>query len=890
MRSLMHLTLTRIVAIMIFTAPAWTVPYRTGMSLWETDDGSPHFFRALAYHLAQRVPWDLPRWTPDFFLGFGYPVFNYYSPLTYVLASALYWVGVPLDKAYAILGVGAIVVGATGTAFAVDRLLQVEVVHTSDFRRHAAAVLAAASFVLAPYPFLVNLFVRGDLPEACGLAVLPWFLVAVNRAYHASRAERVGAIGSASALGIVLVLVHALSAAMAAVCAAIWLTSSMAFSPRRARLGTATLAVAGAIVAGATAFSTIPMLLERDLVQVDVIKFPSSNMVQSLAAPFGVGGLLVKPERTPYGANLSAIDWNFAVRYPWGPPGWDGPVKVGAVQASVIAIALTVIGWARHRGEGFNGPVVAIAAIGAGCWFLNVNWSTPVWANVDAMRWLQFPSRLWGPFSLAVALLAGRALLAAPIAERWVLVVIAMVVVALASSSLARLPLPVVEPTVGPVVPAALVEAEYARNTWAGRVTSSGEFTPRSADFAVKVKEEEDRAGLVGRPSGNHVLDWTYPPGSWIGGSVLVYRGSAEITALRGSGTSLEVDVDALGGVATIAFHQLAFPGFRATVDGTQTPISIPPYRADEDALLGIQLVDVPKGTHTVALGFGATPLRLAADAISAMALLIVSSVAVVDARTRRRDATRLGLSSLRQSAVPTAWLGAAAAVAWLLGSEVWATIHPAPVVDRANRLVLDLVSAVRNGTAFLDSPTGSRLGQDAFLNLGWQQIGVSDVAGEFIDASAHAGRLRQWLYMHPPSRASVSFDAPVRDAYFQSGLALRPDAWTTDYGDGVTFVVEVGLRNALDAAPAVSCRIRLNPRALADERRWVEVRVPLDVVAGKRATVTLRTESVADVRNDWAGWGNPAIVIDHSIRRPANGPRPPASAARFPSTGCDLT
>ena len=886
----MHASLIRIALIVAATAPAWAVPLVVNLSLWETDDGSPHLFRALAYHLAQRAPWDLPRWTPDFFLGFGYPVFNYYSPLTYVIASSLAWIGIPLVDAYTILGIGMVVVGATGTGVAVDQLWSSEAHQHSVITRNAPVVLAGAVFVLAPYPFLVNLYVRGDLPEACGLAILPWFLVAVHRAYHEKNAERFRRISTASALGIMLVLVHALSAAMAAGCAAIWLASALAINPRNARRGTTTLFVAGAIVAGTTAFSTLPMLLERDYVQVDVIKFPSSNMVQSLAAPFGIGALLVKPERSPYGSDLSAIDWTFAFRYPWGPPGWDGPVKVGAVQAGVLVIALTAIAWAQRRGHPFDAAVVATAAIGAACWFLNVNWSTPIWEHVDAMRWLQFPSRLWGPFSLAVALLSGRALLAAPVQGRWLAAVVASAVTVMAASSLGQLPLPVVDTPVGAAVPAALVAAEYSRNTWAGRVTSSGEFTPRSADFAVKVKEAEDRAGLIGRPAGNHVLDWTYPPASWEGGSVLIYRGLAEITALRGSGTSLEVEVDASAGGATIAFHQLAFAGWRATVDGAPAPLSIPAYRADEDALLGIQLVDVPTGKHTVALGLGATPLRIAADAISVTVLGAVAVVAVLGLKAQRFGSGSMRAWRLQRSIVPTAWVGAASVAGWLLGSEVWATIHPAPVLNRANRLVVDVASAVRNGTAEVDSPTKSRLGADAFLDVGWQQIGTSDFAGESIDPSAHAGRFRHWLFMHPPSRARVSFDAPVRDAYFQSGLALRPDAWTTDYGDGVTFVVEVGQSDAPNAAPASSCRLRLNPRALADERRWVDVRVPLDVVAGKRATITLRTEPVADVRNDWAGWGNPAVVIDHSIRRPANGPRPPASAAPFPETGCELS
>src|SRR6185503_19802558 len=115
---------------------------------------------------------------------------------------------------------------------------------------------------------------------------------------------------------------------------------------------------------------------------------------------------------------------------------------------------------------------------------------------------------------------------------------------------------------------------------------------------------------------------------------------------------------------------------------------------------------------------------------------------------------------------------------------------------------------------AQLDSPAGNRLGPGAFLDLGWLQIGPPEPVASgpgSAAASAHGGRARRWLYMHPPSQVSVRFRVPDAATYFQAGMALRPDAWGTDYGDGVRFVVAVAPEGG---APVEAYAQRLNPRA----------------------------------------------------------------------------
>ena len=84
----------------------------------------------------------------------------------------------------------------------------------------------------------------------------------------------------------------------------------------------------------------------------------------------------------------------------------------------------------------------------------------------------------------------------------------------------------------------------------------------------------------------------------------------------------------------------------------------------------------------------------------------------------------------------------------------------------------------------------------------------------------------------------------------FTAGMALRPEAWYTDYGDGVRFAVDIATAGS---QPVEVYGQRLNPRANTEERRWVEVRLPLASYLGQTIEITLRTDPVDDVRNDWA-------------------------------------
>ena len=155
----------------------WANP---GFNLWETADGTFHLLRSYVFaDLLQPGVW-FPRWVPDLYLGYGYPVFNYVPPLPYYLAAAGHFLGLDRYGGLQAVGVLAVVAGVTG-AFSLARAL---------WQSNVTGFLAAVAYGLAPYPFLNNLYFRGNVPEALALGLLPWLLWASWRWWHAPRWSR----------------------------------------------------------------------------------------------------------------------------------------------------------------------------------------------------------------------------------------------------------------------------------------------------------------------------------------------------------------------------------------------------------------------------------------------------------------------------------------------------------------------------------------------------------------------------------------------------------------------------------------------------------------------------------------------------------------------------
>jgi hypothetical protein len=179
--------------------------------------------------------------------------------------------------------------------------------------------------------------------------------------------------------------------------------------------------------------------------------------------------------------------------------------------------------------------------------------------------------------------------------------------------------------------------------------------------------------------------------------------------------------------------------------------------------------------------------------------------------------------------------------------------------------LVANLAEATARGQTRVDSPSGARLGAEAFADVRF--LTVPDTDDPQRD-SAGISR-RQWLYLHPPSSVSLEVALPDQPGLqFQAALALDPATWEAPTGDGVRFLVSVVALGATGPAAAGEVLdLEINPRARLEHRRWVPVVADLAPWRGQRVRLTLTTDPRADLTYDWAGWANPVIVTRHTAR-----------------------
>ena len=812
---------TALAALLSFAA--WQPFVRPDFDVWRADDGEYHLLRVYVFEHAVRDGQWLPRWVPDLFVGFGYPIFNYYAPGTYYAALILRAVGLDVFTTVQALGAVAACAGAAG-AFILTRTISLDVTSASRTTSTIAGLAAAVVFVYAPYPFITNLIVRADLAEALGLALLPWTLLAAWRAGRAPAPQRT--LWCAIGIGAI-VLTHNLTALIAlpaalcvGLCAAM---SAPVYSRGRA---IAHLGASVALALGLTAFFWLPAMLEQRHVQIEVAlggghKSPRVWLIDPLGATEQTRDL--RNPQTPAGPLDLHLSYPYDLNF---------PPKPSLAQGAIALFALALLAGAafdRRRGAG----VAAFAAGGTALlWFLTTSWSGWAWDNVPLMRFLQFSWRLYGPLALVLALLAG---LCAALRPRLAPVLLVLGALLALNTTTGR-PL-WIDPAVERRVSGDQIVS--TENTLFGAgTTTGGEFVPRSVDLT----------GMGERPYGNGLYERLYPEFGWLGGKVRTLEGQAQVLALSASTTWTEARVRA-DSPALIAFRTVAFPGWRAYVDGRE----VAPGTAPRDPLTGVSpgfiTVPVPAGEHRVQSAFGPTRTRTLAAGLSVVTLAGTAWW------------LRSGRRSRRVLALALVLLLALSCAHDAVRPALRAPARPTPGDER---LFADLLHLTRAGQGQVSAPGGAQL-------------------GPFVDTrrTTIAGRDRAWLYMHPPSQVSFELHLPERAA-FQAGLGIEPGAWDSPTGDGVRFVAEVTPLDGPDGSRTI--RILddpLNPRAFSGERVWHDRWVDLSAFGDRSVRLTLRVEAGGSTDFDWAGWADPAIVLQRDARRSGGGPPLPVPTPR---------
>jgi hypothetical protein len=123
----------------------------------------------------------------------------------------------------------------------------------------------------------------------------------------------------------------------------------------------------------------------------------------------------------------------------------------------------------------------------------------------------------------------------------------------------------------------------------------------------------------------------------------------------------------------------------------------------------------------------------------------------------------------------------------------------------------------------------------------------------------------RMVLYEHPPQsgKTEIIYEVAVpQNGALRFAVALAPEVWSPQYGDGLTFEVYVAEQGGMQPQRAVFVRY-INPKENISDRRWRNYLVDLSPWAGKDLYLSLVTRPgpVGNWDFDWGGWSDLQIV-----------------------------
>lgn len=586
----------------------------------------------------------MPRWAESFYFGYGSPLFQYYASLSYYLAalgSQLLGLDAPAALRWLVM---ACLLAAGGGMYLFAR----------QRGGSLAGVIAGLCYVYSPFILHREPHLRGAYPELLALALFPWAMWRFERLLITGRARDVA---WAAMMVWLLIIAHNLMAAVLAGVFVVWLAWNLLariVDWRRAMLA----ALAGALGVGLAAYFWLPVMLERDEIQLtNVTGLPSLDYRNAFVR---FADLFDFPSRTdaallsgllPH-SSLGVVQWALAL--------------VGALVAAAVVIRLVVrrraLQAALEAPEGARLSTLYASMVLVFI-FLMLDISEPLWDALPVVAYLQFPWRLLGPAAFALAALAGtNATWIARLPDRWGGLIVALIVVAVIASAT---PLLYIDDDwrTGPVdTSVAAYHQQEVDGSLPPGATVSNEFLPKHTLVLPGVTAELLSDYADGYPV-DKVNREALPDGALV---TLLDHGPQHDAWRVAAAAPFEMEV-----------FTLDFAGWRATVDGE--PVEITPSEPH-----GLIRVNVPAGEHTVRLELARTPVRWAGVSISAVALLGLAGAILAGWRTQRIGQGQP--SPERRDALKPGWLAGLVAgglvalllTAWLM-EEGRAWVRSAP-------------------------------------------------------------------------------------------------------------------------------------------------------------------------------------------------------------------
>lgn len=507
------------------------------------------------------------RWTPDFNYGFGYPLFDFYPPFIYYLAQLFRIPGVGMVDALKFVIVSGIALSGA-FMYLFGRV----------FWGRYGAVVCAVAYMYAPYR-LVNLYVRGAIPEFYAMTFIPLIFWSV---YRLICTRRVGYLVIAAFGYGLLIATHNVTAVFLTLCLIgyggfLLLDDVLMFGKsltRTLRHAGLCLLTAGLGV-GVSAIYWLPAMAEQQFVRISGLQTGYHDVAVHFV----------------YFAQFFSRFWGYGGS---GAGLQDGmSFQLGIAHLIAAGLSLAAIGcvW-RIRSRERNQAIFFVALIlilmfamtSASLWF---------WRTFPLISFISFPWRLLSLTVFALSFLCGGLFLIDfrhwRFGRMWGKYGNRIVQLGLIGGLLA-------------------CSAGYCR---------VGTPLPLSDE---QLTREAMQAAPGAAMNGEYLPIWADKPAKNIrGGEIRIVHGEAAIERLQQDMLSYQFTVVATTAVA-IRIGTVYFPGWNAYRNGS--PLAVNP----ED-VTGLLSINLPAGEHRIDLRFEETPIRKFARYLSVGSLGILAGL-----------------------------------------------------------------------------------------------------------------------------------------------------------------------------------------------------------------------------------------------------------------------
>lgn len=533
-----------------------------------------------------------PRWAADMVFGYGYPVWLILAPLPYYGAEFFHLLGLDFPAAVKAVEAAGWFASAFGMYWFVSRVMDKN-----------AGLVAGVAYLFVPY-HVVDLYVRGAMPEFLAFVFPPFVMWAIFRIWDTRRAFYIPV--AALAYGGML-LTHAqmtvlFSPVILGYVLTLWWTDRRQTTDNRQQ-----------ITVNSQQSRENPPILQspnRRVTRSSLIPFTSSPLVRSFFA-LGWGVAIAAVFFLPVALEQKYLTtdpliggfFNFRLHFlnpsqllspfwGYGYAGVNGSDQF-SLQLGIMPLFFGVLAlFTLKRRERISAQMVYFALVTLAAVFVMLSVSTPLWEiAAPVVAFVQFPWRVLFVSAFALAFLAGAA-------------------VRVVSS-----PPPQgegVEPYRAALVFSLLIA--FSMFPLARPQHTDAQFTWNTLmDFQVKDRELlGDTIWIEARPQDSPLVEQYRAGNITTKAAVVQGDGSVELLERRPSGDTVRVNAAT---PARLMFYSRYFPGWTASVDGA--PVTIGPY-GDQ----GLIALDVPAGTHTVTTHWGTTPPRMVGAVISFAALV----------------------------------------------------------------------------------------------------------------------------------------------------------------------------------------------------------------------------------------------------------------------------